>query len=64
MNSSDERARAMTWNQARIGLCPKTRMIASAIAALPAAIASELHRSEPPAASVGTAIRNATTARS
>ncbi len=64
MNSSDERSRATMKNHPCISFWPKNRIAASATAALPAAMASGFHRSAPPSASVGIAIRNATTARS
>ncbi len=64
MKSSDERCRATRWNQARVGAWPKNRITASATAALAPATASAFQRSAQPSAMVGTAIRNATTARS
>ncbi len=64
MNSSGERSRAMSVNHARMGFWPRNRITASAAAALPPAKASDFQRSVPPSASVGVAIRKATTARS
>ena len=64
MKSSGERARATTWNHARIGVCPKNRISASATAALSPAAASAHASSGPGLPSEGRTIRNATTARS